>query len=108
MKVLSLLVGVLMTGTAFAQTVIIYDDGSTYTVKPDQEIYISDKGVYSAMGGLKNWLRIIRMEPWSNRDWVETPSYDVCESGLTFGHQNCPTEEETDEQTDGGDFTFGG
>lgn len=95
--------------SAVADTTIYYDDGSTYTLEPDQEIYISDKGVYSARGGLKTWLRIIRMEPWTERDWVETIPYDACDNdGLTFGHVNCPQDVEEEESEDNGDFTFGG
>ncbi len=93
--------------SAVAETTILYDDGSTYTLAEDEHVYVSDKGVYSARGGLKTWLRIIRMEPWTERDYVYTPQPDQCDGGLTFGHVACPEEDE-DSDSGGGDFTFGG
>ena len=94
--------------SAVADTVILYDDGSTYTLSEKEEVYVSEKGVYSARGGLKTWLRIIRMEPWAERDYVYTPQPDQCDSGLTFGHTSCPEEEVQESDSGGGDFTFGG
>jgi hypothetical protein len=99
----------LISSIAFGQTVILYGDGSTYTLEPTEEIYVSDKGVYSARGGLKTWLRIIRMEPNQERDYVQPePVAPVpCTGQLTFGGA-CFDEPEEEEEVYDGDFTFGG
>lgn len=83
-----------------ADTVIYYDDGSTYTLKVDEEIYVSHKRVFKATGGLSRWLTIKPMTPWSKRDYTgpTDSEIDQCETGLGFGHVQCPVEEEEEPQ----------
>jgi hypothetical protein len=94
-----------------ADTVIYYDDGSTYTLETGQEVYISNKGVFKATGGLNNWLSIKRLKPWSKRDYTgpTQTEIDQCETGLGFGHVSCPPKEEPEEETQPCDeLGFGG
>lgn len=99
----------LISSIAFGQTVVLYEDGSTYTLKDEESLYISDKGVYSARGGLANILRINRMEPSEARDYVAPEPVDPvpCTDQLTFGGA-CFDEPEEEEEVYNGDFTFGG
>ena len=121
----------LVSSMAFSQTVILFDDGSTLTLKDGEEVYVSDRGVFRAFGGLHKTLKIERMKPTERRDYVAPPPSDPvpCDGQLTFGGYcveeveeepepeecvddpftfggaTCPEEEEEDES--GGDFTFG-
>ena len=94
---------------AFADTVIIYDDGSTYTLKPSEEVYVTSGNLYSRVNtfpALPNVKRdyipeIIRQFqepddgeqcwPWAGVAAPEGFSLDACvekqtcEDGLGFG-----------------------
>ena len=121
----------LVSSMAFAQTVILFEDGSTLTLRDGEEVYVSEYGVYKARGGLVKTLKIERMKPTEKRDYVAPPPSEPvpCDGQLTFGggcieevveeEEECvdnpftfggtvcvPEEEEEEEETDG--FTFGG
>lgn len=98
----------IIISTAHAQTVINYEDGSTYTLKDGEKIYISKNQLF-------NKPTATRVKEWSNRDhvpyngptlcweWggVAPPpgySYEACQkeepeecnpNGLTFGGSGC-------------------
>lgn len=99
-----------ISSVAFGNTVILYDDGSTYTVKKYEKVYVSGRTLYTSVNTRT-------AQPNQKRDYV--PSEDVnegidpetglpyCDS-LGFGHTSCvqrPVEEE-EQECDG--FTFGG
>ena len=71
MKLATMLGTILFASSVSAQTVINYEDGSTYTLKENQEIYISSSRVYKASGSIVNSLRFSKMNPWGRRDYVE-------------------------------------
>jgi hypothetical protein len=127
----------LISSMALGQTVILYEDGSTLTLRDGEEVYVSEYGVYKARGGLVKTLRIERMKPNEKRDYVEPAVSEPvpCDGQLTFGGgcieeveevevtcENNPftfgggvaapceevIEETEEEASDGGDFTFGG
>lgn len=100
----------LISSIAFGQTVVLYEDGSTYTLKDEESVYISEKGVYSARGGLLQTLRINRLKPSEKRDYVAPEPVDPvpCTDQLTFGGGCFEQPEEEEEEVDNGDFTFGG
>ena len=107
----TLLAILLVSSMAFAQTVILFEDGSTLTLRDGEEVYVSQYGVYKAHGGLLNTLRITRMQPTEKRDYVAPPPSDPvpCSDQLTFGGGGCiEIEEIEEEEEDSGDFTFGG
>ena len=58
---------------AVADTVIMYDDGSTYTLKPSEEVYV-------ASGTLYKRVTSVRAAPNRKRDYVppEPSEDDVC------------------------------
>ena len=83
----------------YGSTVINYDDGSTYTLEENQEIYISTPSSSlfkrQLMGNKDTFFRV--QEPWTKRDYVEQPqdpfavgSHEWCKTyvpwseGLTF------------------------
>lgn len=85
-----------------AQTVINYDDGSTYTLEDGQEIYITNNGrALFNRQIMKNKDTFFRAQkPWSKRDYVaqdaddmEPGSEEWCETyvpyqnGYTFDDQ---------------------
>lgn len=99
-----LMIAALVLGVpqASAETVINYDDGSTYTLTEGQEIYISTPSSAlfkrQVMGNKDTFFRVQR--PWVTRDYVPTPaddyavgSHDWCQAfvpwseGLTFNQQ---------------------
>jgi len=84
---------------ALSQTVINFDDGSTYTLEANQEIYISTPNValfkQKIMKNKDTYFLV--QEPWSKRDYVSKPqddfsigSHEWCKAyipwseGLTF------------------------
>lgn len=88
-------------GSAYAETVINYDDGSTYTLEEGQEIYISSEASTLFKRKLMNNKNTFfyAQEPWTKRDYVADPdgtddlsvgSHAWCEAyvpwheGLTF------------------------
>jgi len=102
----------LISSMALGQTVILYEDGSTLTLRDGEEVYVSEYGVYKARGGLVKTLRIERMKPNEKRDYVEPPVSEPvpCDGQLTFGG-GCieeVEEEEVEETCENNPFTFGG
>ena len=108
---------------AKAETVINYDDGSTYTLSENQEIYISTPNSSLFKRQLmKNKDTFFRVQkPWTERDYVEQPqdpfavgSHQWCKTyvpwseGLTFDmitwQQSCDTD--NDGKYGCGDDTF--
>jgi len=79
----------LMPLTAFSDTVINYDDGSTYTLKDNEEIYISNAGRTLFKRNLyknKNTY-FIAQEPWAKRDYVPDP--DGTDDMVVGSHEWC-------------------
>ena len=90
---------VLGVSQASAETVISYDDGSTYTLEGEQEIFISTPG--TPLFGRRQYSNqdvYTVQEPWPTRDYVATEADDLavgshewCQAyvpwseGLTFG-----------------------
>jgi len=72
-----------------AETVINYDDGSTYTLEENQEIYISTPN--SALFKrqlMKNKDTFFRVqEPWAKRDYVPDP--DGTDDMVVGSHEWC-------------------
>jgi hypothetical protein len=102
----------LISSMALGQTVILYEDGSTLTLRDGEEVYVSEYGVYKARGGLVKTLKIERMKPNEKRDYVEPPVSEPvpCDGQLTFGG-GCieeVEEEEVEETCENDPFTFGG
>lgn len=102
----------LISSLALGQTVILYEDGSTLTLRDGEEVYVSEYGVYKARGGLVKTLKIERMKPNEKRDYVEPPVSEPvpCDGQLTFGG-GCieeVEEEEVEETCENNPFTFGG
>lgn len=66
---------VLFSSSALAQTVINYDDGSTYTLSQGQDIYISNsESALFKRQLMKNKDTFFRVQqPWSTRDYVAGP-----------------------------------
>jgi len=62
----------------FGSTVINYDDGSTYTLEENQEIYIStpNSALFKRqlMGNKDTFFRV--QKPWTKRDYVPQPADD--------------------------------
>lgn len=92
----------LFSAAAFGQTVINFDDGSTYTLEEGQEIYISTSN--SALFKrqlMKNKDTFFRVQkPWAKRDYVAQPTdgfevgshewckaYEPWSEGFTFNMQ---------------------
>ena len=75
-----LAIAALFSAAAFGQTVINFDDGSTYTLEEGQQIYISTSN--SALFKrqlMKNKDTFFRVQkPWSKRDYVaqETDGFE--------------------------------
>ena len=102
----------LISSMALGQTVILYEDGSTLTLRDGEEVYVSEYGVYKARGGLVKTLKIERMKPNEKRDYVEPAVSEPvpCDGQLTFGG-GCieeVEEEEVEETCENNPFTFGG
>ena len=87
---------------ALSQTVISFDDGSTYTLEDNQEIYISNEGrslfKRQIMKNKDTFFRV--QQPWDKRDYIadetdsmEPGSEEWCEAyvpyqnGYTFDDQ---------------------
>ena len=107
----TLLSFLLVSSMAFAQTVILFEDGSTLTLDEDESVYVSDRGVFKAHGTLYRGVKFTRMEPTEDRDYVAPPPSEPvpCDGQLTFGGGCIEVPEEVEEEDeDGGDFTFGG
>jgi len=72
-----------------AETVINYDDGSTYTLEENQEIYIStpNSALFkrSIMKNKDTFFRV--QEPWAKRDYVPDP--DGTDTMVVGSHEWC-------------------
>ena len=72
-----------------AETVINYDDGSTYTLEENQEIYIStpNSALFkrSIMKNKDTFFRV--QEPWAKRDYVPDP--DGTDDMVVGSHEWC-------------------
>ena len=115
------LTGVLMIANAtFAQTIISYEDGSTYTVKDNEEVFVSENRLWSVVGGYgRGYFRLNETNPNAKRDYVEDP-FDGVEQcwdwagvapPLGYSYEACDVEEndpsESEECSPDG-LTFGG
>ena len=82
---------VLFSSAVFGQTVINFDDGSTYTLKEKEEIFISNSNSAFFKRKLmkdKSTYFIVQ-KPWAKRDHVPQPT-----DGMTKGsHEWCSTYE---------------
>ena len=67
----------LASADALSQTVITYDDGSTYTVKDNQDVYVSsnNSSLFKRRIQGKDTFFYVQ-EPWASRDYVSNPADD--------------------------------
>lgn len=116
MKLATMLGMILFTSSVSAQTVINYEDGSTYTLKENQEIYISSSRVYKASGSIVSSLRFAKIKPWERRDYV-APVYTGEEECWPWGGvappkgyslEACYEEQEEQEEQPCDELGFGG
>ena len=67
-----------VSGLVYPETVINYDDGSTYTLEANQEIYIStpNSALFKRqlMSNKDTFFRV--QKPWTKRDYVPQPADD--------------------------------
>jgi hypothetical protein len=97
-----LVLSFLLSFSASAATVITYDDGSTYTLRGREEVYIStpNKEMFKRREYRNGDQHFIAQIPWPQRDYVSQPtdgldvgSHEWCAAfipwseGLTFGQQ---------------------
>ena len=79
----------LVTIGAKAETVINYDDGSTYTLEANQEIYIStpNSALFKRqlMSNKDTFFRV--QKPWTKRDYV--PDEDGTDEMAVGSHEWC-------------------
>lgn len=103
----TLLFMLLFSSMASAETVVLFDDGSTLTLNENESVYVSEFPVYKAVGRLSTNLKIERMQPTEKRDYVAPPPPPpvLCVDTLTFGGSCIETEDDEDTKED--DFTFG-
>jgi hypothetical protein len=102
MKAIAAILAVFVSA-ASAQTVINYDDGSTYTLNDNQEIYIStpNNTLFTRKLYKNKNTYFLAQKPWSKRDYVpqetdgtEVGSHEWCKAyipwseGLTFAMVN--------------------
>lgn len=73
-----LAIAALFSASAFGQTVINFDDGSTYTLEDNQEIYVSTKSSTLFKRKIMNNKDTFftAQKPWSKRDYVPTEADD--------------------------------
>ncbi len=69
----------LFSASAFGETVINYDDGSTYTLKDNQEVYISNSNSTLFKRKIMNNKDTFftAQQPWESRDYVPEPIDDM-------------------------------
>jgi len=94
-----------------AQTVIMYDDGSTYTVAEDEDVYVSSAPLYRSVS-------IVGAQPNKRRDYVAPPvtGDEVCwewagvAAPTGYSTEACYVEEEPEEEEECSpdSLTFGG
>ena len=89
-----LALSILFSSFVSAQTVIYYDDGSTYTLAGDEQIYIAAGS--SALHKKKDYsngnVYFTTQKPWSKRDYVPEPedefvvgSHGWCKEYIPWG-----------------------
>jgi hypothetical protein len=86
MKALAALLAIFVSSAA-AQTVVTFDDGSTYTLTDNQQIYIStpNSALFKRRIFKNKNTYFIAQPPWSQRDYVQQPT-----DGLDVGsHEWC-------------------
>lgn len=112
MKLVTFLILATFATTAYAQTTILYDDGSTYTVKPNEKVYVHQDSMYRMFGDRKTNSVIFKKQGENKkRDYViqppasQVPQY-CDEIGLTFGGGCIQKPKEEPESCDG--LSFGG
>lgn len=75
----------LISSTAFGQTVIDYDDGSTYTLEENESIFISNRAVFSKKTYNTGAVYFTPVEANTKRDYVASPT-----DGMEVGsHEWC-------------------
>ena len=72
MKYLLVLLAIVSAGVA-AETVINYDDGSTYTLTEGQEIYISSQTLFKRRILNNKDTIFTAQDAWTSRDYVPEP-----------------------------------
>ena len=95
-------IAALISVSAFGQTVINFEDGSTYTLSDGEQIYVStENSALFKRQIMRNKDTFFRVQkPWAKRDYVSQPtdglqpgSHEWCKEyvpwseGLTFGMQ---------------------
>jgi hypothetical protein len=112
----------LMGAYAVADTVIMYDDGSTYTVKPSEEVFVSNKRLWTVTGDFRRGVfHTVEVSPNDKRDFVEVidaDDYDpetgkiYCDAvpgyPFTFGGGTDCVDRPSEETQECDGFTFGG
>ena len=98
-RLLALIALTSFTSAAMGVTVVNYDDGSTYTLKDGQEIYISNQNspLFKRRVMKNKDTYFYAQDPWTARDYVSGPTdglqigshpwceaYDPWHEGLTF------------------------
>ena len=73
MKYLLVLLAIVSAGVA-AETVINYDDGSTYTLTEGEEIFISKGTLFKRRIMNNKDTFFTAQDPWTSRDYVPTPT----------------------------------
>ena len=99
---------------AVAQTIIMYADGSTYTVSPEEDVYVSSAPLYRSVS-------IVGAQPNKNRDYVAPPvtGDEVCwewagvAAPIGYSTEACYVEEEEvveveEEECNPDSLSFGG
>ena len=78
-----------VSGLVYPETVINYDDGSTYTLEANQEIYISTPSsalfTRQVMSNKDTFFRV--QKPWTKRDYV--PDEDGTDEMAVGSHEWC-------------------
>ena len=97
-----LTLSILFSSFVSAQTVIYYDDGSTYTLAGDEQIYIAvgSSALHKRHNYTNGSVYFAAQKPWSKRDYVPEPvdnftvgSHGWCKEyipwseGFTFNQQ---------------------
>ena len=109
---------VLMTNIAIAQTVINYPDGSMYTVKDNERVYVTNKQIFTVAGGSQfGYYKFLELDPSEKRDY-QAPEYTGEEVCWPWGGVAAPAgysvqacfvqEEEESEQCEPDGLSFGG
>ena len=101
MKYILLTLSMLIATTAQSQTVITYDDGSSYTLKHNESAYVTHRKLFTSVGSYeKGFFKIVEAKPNKKRDY-QAPQPDPDTIDPETGLQYCDT-------VPGWPFTFGG